>query len=127
DLAQFGDAVDAARDIFAEIGPNLFDGGAGVLYDVVQQPGFERHQVHLHVGKLERNLQWMHDIRIAGTALLVPMALSRELEGLAQRRQVLAWTAGANAVFKLLIKLLDWSRRGLYDGGHPGLRTPVGF
>jgi hypothetical protein len=70
----------------------------------------------------------MHDIRISGTALLVSVALSRELEGFAERRQILARTAGANALLELMIELLDWSRRSFYDGGsYPGLRTRVGI
>ncbi len=51
DLAQLGDAVDAARHFIAEVLLDIRRGDAGVFHDVVQQPGLDADRVHAHARK----------------------------------------------------------------------------
>ena len=71
ELAQLGDAVDAARDLVAKLVADLIDGRGGVFHHVVEQAGFQAHHIHAHVGKLAGDQQGMHHVRLAGATLLV--------------------------------------------------------
>ena len=67
-LAELGDAVHAARDFVAELFADLFDRDAGIFDDVVQQPGLQRHHVHLHVGENERDLNRVRHVCLTRVA-----------------------------------------------------------
>src|SRR5688572_5517399 len=69
-LAQFGYAVYAMRHFIAEKLANLLDLDPGVLNDVMEQAGFESHQIEIHVGQQMRDLKRMQQVRLARVALL---------------------------------------------------------
>ena len=82
DLAQLGDAIDAARHFFAEVLLNVGGGDGGVFDDIVQQAGLDADHVHAHVGEDLRHRQRMHQIGLAGRALLAGVIPGREGVGL---------------------------------------------
>ena len=64
-LAELGDAVDAAGHLVAELLADLIEADCGVFDDVVQQAGFEADHVHLHVRQDQRDLQGMDHVGLA--------------------------------------------------------------
>ncbi len=115
-LAQLGDAVDAARHLVAEILADLFERGGGVFDHIVQEPGLQAHHVHVHVGQLAGHQQRMDHVGLAGDALLALVAIGREAIGAFQRRQVLVGPQFVNARLQLAVKLSRPDRR-LAGGG----------
>ena len=70
DLAQLGDAVDAARHFVAEILLNVRRGDAGVFDDVVQQSGLDADDIHPHSGQDLRHGKRMAHVGLARSAHL---------------------------------------------------------
>ena len=77
---------------WATSGPNgLLDPlgrGEGVLDDVVEQAGGDRHHVHLHVGEDRRDLERVHEVGLAGVAHLSLVLERREDVGPPQQLDV---------------------------------------
>ena len=69
-LADLGDAFDNVRDLLAELLANIDNRDRRVFHRVVQQPGGDRHRIHLHFRQHQRHFQRMHQIRLAGGARL---------------------------------------------------------
>ncbi len=90
ELAQLGDAVHAARHVFAEVLAHVLDGDAGVLDHVVQQPGLHADQVHLHVGQEVGHHERMHHVGVAGIADLQLVMFRGETECLFELGEIVA-------------------------------------
>ena len=90
ELAELGDAVDAARDVLAEPLADLFDRDAGVLHHIVEQAGLQRHHVHPHVGQNVRHHERVEHVGLARVASLAFVVFSREGIGLTERCEVFA-------------------------------------
>ncbi len=121
-LAQFGDAVDHAGDIVAEFLFHFGEGGGGVLHHIVEQAGFQAHQVHVHVGQLQGHHQRMHHEGLARNAPLAEVARCGELESFAESGQVFVRPQGMHPPLQLGVKWADLIRhrnlglRGLSRG-----------
>ncbi len=102
-LTQLGQAVDAARDFLAELLANLFDGDAGVLDDVVKQPGDHGDRVHPHVRQDMGDHDGMHHVGLAGIARLSFVALPGEAECLLEQCQVVFGAVFANLCFEFAV------------------------
>ena len=113
-LAQLGDAVDAARHILAEGLADVLDLGAGVLHDVVEESGFQAHHVHVHLHQLARHQQRMNHVGLSGFPFLIAVALPREAVGAIEGLQILIGAKRQDAVLQLLIYGFDriGDRRG---------------
>ena len=82
-LADLGNTFDNVRHLLAEFFADINDGDGGVFDGIVQQAGSDRDRVHFHFRKHERNLERMHEVRLARSALLPGMLLLRKLISLA--------------------------------------------
>ena len=82
---QLRDAFDQARDLLAELLPELGDGHAGVLDHVVQKRGGHRLLVQPKLGADLRDAERMVDELLARAALLTVVRLGGELEGAANQ------------------------------------------
>ncbi len=120
ELAQLGDAVDAAGDVVAEVLADFLERRGGVFHHVVQQAGFQAHHVHVHLGELARHQQRMDHVGLAGDALLALMALGGEAIGFFERSQVFVGAKLAQAGFQFAEKRFD--RIGVFGDGLPGSR-----
>jgi hypothetical protein len=78
DPRQLSDAVDEARDLVAELGPEVVDVGVGVLDDVVEERGRDRLLVEPELGEDLRDAPGMVDELLAGTSLLPLVGFLRE-------------------------------------------------
>ena len=81
----FGDAVDELRDVLAKHLLQRFFRGQGVFEDVVQQADRDRGLVEMQVGEDVRNIEWMHQVRLARAAHLPAVLAGREDVGLLQK------------------------------------------
>jgi len=90
ELAQLGHAVHQLGDLLAELGLQLGLGGAGVLEDVVQEPGRHGRDVHLEIHEEGGDFEGVGEVRLAGGALLTAVRTLREPVGALQHRQVRA-------------------------------------
>jgi len=70
ELGELGDAIHAARHLFAEFLANLLDGDAGILDHVVQQTGLDGDRIHAHVGEDESDGGRVDHVGLAGVARL---------------------------------------------------------
>ncbi len=122
-LAQLGHAVHAARDFFAELLADLIQAEGGVLHRVVQQAGFQAHQVHLHVGQDQRDLERMNHVGLAGLAQLAFVRVGRDPIGFFELRQIVLRTQHPDLLLELGVELLDQSGGGNNFGGHPIFRV----
>ena len=100
--ADFGDAFDEMRDFGAEALVDARDGKLGVFDDVVQQRGGKRRGVEPHVREDVRNFQQMREVRLAGTAELLAMALGGDFIGAADQPGVFRWAIFAELVEEFL-------------------------
>ncbi len=103
-LAQLGDAIHAVGHFRAEFLADTIDLHARVFHHVMQQPGLERHHVHLHVGENAGDHDGMDYVRVPGCAHLSFVALPCEQERLSERRQIFLGALLANLRFKLAIQ-----------------------
>ena len=76
DFADLGDALDDVSDLFAELGLDLVVGDLGVFHCVVQQAGGDGGGIQPHLRQQHRNLQGMHQVRLAGFAHLAFMMIA---------------------------------------------------
>ena len=102
-LTQLGEAVYTAGHFLAELFADLLDGDAGVLHDVMQQPGFHGHDVHAHVGKDVGHHDRVEHVRLAGIAGLAFVIFLGEPERLLEHRKVVFRTVLANLGFQLAV------------------------
>ena len=102
DLAELGDAIDAARHFFTEVLLNIRGGDAGVFDDVVQQAGLDADHIHAHLGQNLRHGERMHEVGLARIAQLALMILSREMESFLDRGEVVLGPGLANRLDQLL-------------------------
>ncbi len=109
-FAQFGDAVDHAGHIVAEFFLHFGEGGGGVLDYIVEQAGFQAHQVHVHVSKLQGHHQRVDHEGLARNALLAEMTRGCELEGFAERGQVFVRPQSMDPPLQLDVKRADLIR-----------------
>ena len=100
ELAQLGDAVDAARHFLAEAFPDLVEGDAGVFHDVVQQAGLDADHIHAHVGQDVGDHERMHHVRLAGVAQLAFVMFGGEAEGFFDRGEIVFGAVFANLGFQ---------------------------
>ena len=105
-LAQLGNAVDAARDFFAEGFANVIDLGAGVLYHVVEQAGLQADHVHVHLRKLACHQQRMNHVGLAGKALLLFVPLRGEPVGALEWFQILVGPQSMHQIPEVEIEVL---------------------
>ncbi len=80
EFAELGDAVDAARHFLSEVLADLIQADARVFHRIVEQAGFEAHQIHLHVGQDQGDIQRVNHIRLARYASLTLVRLRRHPE-----------------------------------------------
>ena len=67
----------------------------GVFDGVVQQPGGDGRGVQLHLRQQNRDFQGMHQVGLAGGALLAAVMLEGELVGAADDVEIVVGTVGA--------------------------------
>ena len=122
-LAQLGDAVHAARHVFAEFLAHLFPGDAGVFHHVVKQSRLHGDDIHAHVRQDMGHHEWVHHVRLAGTAALSLVVFQGEAESFFQGRQVVFRAVLADLGFELGIQLfhrvegrLGWQNFRKTDG-----------
>ena len=113
DFAEFGDAVDAARDIFAEEPPHLLESGVGILDNVVQQGRGQTDQIHLHAREDRRHLKRMEHVKLAGHPPLPRVSARAKFKGFAEYSEVLFRPAGMD-------ELLEFHEAPLQRRAHPG-------
>ena len=127
ELAQLGDAIDAARYFFAEVLADLIDRHAGVFHQVVQQAGLDGDRIHAHAGENVGDHQRMHHVGFAGVPQLTLVKLAGGAEGLLYRGEIVARAVFPNLGFQFVKQLLDsvrgwrygWYWRGTGQlGGH---------
>ena len=106
-FTQLGDAVHAARYLFAEGLPDLIERHLGVFQRVVQQTGLETNHIHLHVGQDQRDIQRMDHIRLARIANLVFMSFRSQPVSLFKLRKVVLGTEQTHLLLELGVQLLD--------------------
>ena len=90
--ADFGDAFDEVRHVGAETFFYAGDGVFGVFDGVVQERGRQCGGIHAHVGKDVGDLEQVRDIRIAGGAELVAVALGSYFIGSAHNPRIFGGT-----------------------------------
>ena len=76
--AELGDPFDDVGDVGAEQLLDPLDRRLGVLDDVVEEAGGDRHDVELHVGEQVRDLERMHQVGLPGMAHLSLVLEGRE-------------------------------------------------
>ena len=81
ELAQLGDAVHQVRHLLAEALGKFLRSDARVFRHVMQQGCSECRCVKAEVGKDERRLRWMCDIRLTRGAQLIAVCGHSEIEG----------------------------------------------
>ncbi len=117
DLAQFGDAIDAACDFVAEVLLDIGGGDGGVFDDVVQQSRFDADDIHAHVGENARHGERVAHVGLARRPLLAGVVLRRELVSLLDGREVVLRTGFADDGDQLV----DFSSgAGRVDNSTPG-------
>jgi len=82
DLAEFGDAVNAAGYLFTEVLLNIGSGDGSVLHDVVQEARLDADDVHAHAGENHRDGKGMTHVGLARDAHLSGVILGREIQAL---------------------------------------------
>ncbi len=107
ELAELGDAVDAAGHFVAEALADFVGGDAGVFHQVVQQAGFDGDQVHAHAGQDVGDHEGMDHVGLAGLAQLAFVQLGGGAEGLFDGGQIVARAVFADLVVEFLKQLLD--------------------
>ena len=85
---QLGHAVDQPGDLAAKALLDVRQVVFGVLGDVVQQRGFDRHRVDAQVGQDLGRGDRVGDVRFARRPPLTLVGLGRQVEGQVHRRQV---------------------------------------
>ncbi len=85
--------------MWATCSPNfcldLLGGEDGVFDRIVQQSGGDGRGVQLHLGQQNRHFQGMHEIGLAGGALLSAVMFEGKFVGAADDVEVVAGTVGA--------------------------------
>ena len=94
---QLRDAVNEARDLFAELRGDLLRGDRRVFDDVVEQCRGDRLMIHLEVGEDARDGKGMPDIRLARSAALAFVSGAGRLVGALQLRPVRGRIVGTDA------------------------------
>ena len=106
DLTQFGDAVDAAGNFFAEILLDIGDGDGGVFDDVVKQTGFDTDDIEAHTGEKARHGERVAHIGFTGNAPLAGVILRSKFPGVADGGDVVfgaRFAEGRDQLFELVI------------------------
>jgi hypothetical protein len=140
ETADLGDALDEAGDFVAKAFLETGKGKFGVFDDVVKECGGERGGVKTHVGEDVGDFEKMSDVRIAGTAELVAVAFSGDVESAADQPGIIRGAIGAELGEEFLKASVDlplgavaveiegyvgWRRHALvYDGSGRGERGP---
>jgi hypothetical protein len=75
---QLRDAFDDVRHLLPEQFPHLFDGVGGVLYNVVQEPRGDGHDVQPHVRQQVGDLQRVDQVGLPGSTDLSLVLVGRE-------------------------------------------------
>ena len=126
DPRQLRHALDEARDLVAELGPDVCEVGLRVLDHVVQQRGRERLVVEVELGADLRRAPRVVDERLAGTPLLAVVRVRRVQERLRQQVAVdvgvVRLDVGDQLVDQALVALRG-ARRGHGSQCTPGLRA----
>ncbi len=124
DFAEFGDAVNATCDVFAEFFANFFEFDRRVFDDVVQQAGFNADEIHLHVGQDVGDSERMGDVGFARFAFLGAVLLGGKPIGEVERRQIFLGAEETHLLFESAIEFL-YLGRFQNAGRHEGLSTSV--
>ena len=98
DLADLGDALDDVGHLLAELLLQLLDGERGVFDGIVQQSGGDGRGVQLHLGQQNRHFQGMHQVGLAGGALLSAVMLEGDFVGAADDVEIVVGAVGAGNV-----------------------------
>ena len=81
DRADLADTVDEVGHGIAELAGDVFLGDAGILDDVMEQPGHDAGSVHAHVGQDKPYRQGVGDIGVTGAPVLALVSLFGERIG----------------------------------------------
>ena len=120
--ADLGHALDDVGDFGPEQLADPFDRGEGVLDDVMEEAGGDRHGIQLHVRQEVGNGQGMDEVGLPGMANLAPVLEGRKDVGPAEQLDVGVRAVGphffeeileANHDFRCLIKMSDRSEVSL--------------
>ena len=92
DFVELGDAVNDVRDLLTEALADLVGGYVGVFHRVVQEAGGDGGGIHLQLGEHLGDLERVHDVRLARSALLRRVLLDAELPGRADQVEIVMRT-----------------------------------
>ena len=98
DAAEFRDAVDKQRDLFAKHLGHLLFRVDGILDHVVQQGGRDRRIVEVQIREDFGDMERMDDIGFARNAFLILVCIGREVICLADEIEVGAWRIALDGV-----------------------------
>ena len=116
DLGELGHPVHQPRDLGAEMGLDILDGGERVFHGVVQQRGDDGGLIELQVGHQPGDFDGVREIRVATRALLAAVLLHGVDIGAVEHRLV-----GVGIVFEdLLDEFVLAQHPGEYGGGAAG-------
>ena len=107
EFAELGDAVHAARHFFAEFLADLVQAKAGVFHGVVQQARFQAHQIHLHVGQDQGDVERVNHVGLARHALLIFMRFRRPAVSFFKLGEIVLGPKHTDLLLELGVKLLD--------------------
>ncbi len=101
DFADLGDAFDDVGDLFAEFLADFNGGDRGVFDGVVEEAGGDGNGIHFHVGENVADFERMHEIGLAGGAVLSGVMLLGKFVGFLDEVEVVVGTVLAQLPHQL--------------------------
>ena len=118
EFTELGDAVHATGHLFAEVFPDLVQADACVLHRIVEQAGFQTHQIHLHVGQDQGDVQRVNHVGLARYALLILVRLRRDAVSFFELGEIVLGPKHTDFLIELGVKLLDQTGGAYNICGH---------
>ena len=109
-LTEFGNAIDAACNLVAELFAEFVQRDWRVFDDVVQESSGQARHVHLLIDQQIGHRKRVHEVRLAGLAHLAGVQAGGELEGLVERGEILVWAERLDLAAKLFERFLRLGR-----------------
>ena len=101
DFADLGDALDDVGDLFAEFLADFNAGDRGVFDGVVEEAGGDGDGIHFHVGENVADFERMHEVGLAGGAVLSGVVFLGEFVGFLDEVEVVVGTVLAQLPHQL--------------------------
>ena len=123
EFTELGDAVHAARHFFSEVFPDLVEADACVLHGIVEQARFQTHQIHLHVGQDQSDVQRVNHVWLAGYALLILVRLRCHPVSFFELSEIVLGPKHTDFLIELGVQLLDQTGGAYNVCGHLYLQS----